>query len=778
MRLSITGRSMLIYGFVWLMIISLTFVFSYWGTVGRLDRQLKETNMALLKQIDQKIEMAFQQTEKDLLQLTNELEFVYFMNNSYKDDAQRYANFYALNAKLTKFMNKNLQFSSIFVYSDITGDILTEKTFMKKDMSENQWLTGYLNMPNYFQWLTTHRIWDGEAHGDVITLVRSYPALSAPGYRTGLLAVNMKEEVLYQMIQGIYAEGVQGQTFILDEKGEVVTHDDKSKLYSNMKALPFVQRILSGKDGGAFGTELDGVKQTVFYKPSGYTGWTIVSVVPESQVYKPLTVMRNLLIAFALGMFVLACAVLFYVNRWAFKPVDRLISKLSGAYKPVQSGLTALAAAKQAPRGVSYLENVFDQMFLDREQLEKQVRDAKPMLKWRTVMDMLVGYRSEYTMVKHHLEFIGVRLYPERFVVGTAEIGKEGGIDPKDETLYSYALCNVAEEMINMEHAGVGIDLGGGRAVILFSFAEGDEEQNHLRAAELMEHVLAVMHKQIGLTVTAGIGRCYHDMKDIPLSYDESQQALRYKMVSGHHAVISIEDVQVASHQHYYRLSQMMDRIQEALKQAEGGRMQELVNEAFHLAVRDNLSPDLIRQFAFELVMRSVQTVESIGVQTEEALSGMGNVHERIQQCENWRDAHRLVLSVLEGFAGSIEQRRRLRGKNDTIEKVLVYIQTHYRDSSLSLDRLAGEFGLSPPYISKLFKEYTEGNFIDYLIEIRLQAAQELLRDKQIKVGDISDAVGYANSRSFLRAFKKYTGLTPTEFRERMVHEEKSEQAT
>ncbi|MNF03422.1 HTH-type transcriptional regulator YesS [compost metagenome] len=87
----------------------------------------------------------------------------------------------------------------------------------------------------------------------------------------------------------------------------------------------------------------------------------------------------------------------------------------------------------------------------------------------------------------------------------------------------------------------------------------------------------------------------------------------------------------------------------------------------------------------------------------------------------------------------------------------------------MSLDRLAEEFDLHPTYISKLFKEQMEDNFIDYLIKIRIEAAKELLLDKNIKINDVSDAVGYMHSRSFTRTFKKYTGLTPTEYREQAI---------
>ncbi|WP_168735396.1 helix-turn-helix domain-containing protein [Cohnella fermenti] len=764
MKFGVSGKIMLIYGSLFLAVISLAFVFSYKSTVGGLEQQLKTTNMALLKQIDQKMELSFQQTESSLLQLTSELEFVYFMNDSYMDNAQKNDNFFALSAKLTKFLNNNLQFSSIMAYSAESGSILSDQFYTTKEQSENSWMKDYLEIPDYFEWLTTHKIWDGKINRDVVTLIRSYPPISAPGFRTGVVAANIDVDVLYRMIHDVYEEEAAGHTFILDKTGQVVVHDDASMLYSGMSELPYIKKMVTGPDSGTYSAVVDGVKQTVSYITSSYTGWKIVNIVPESQMYKPLVVTRNLLIMLALVLLITAFVILFVINRRTFSPIDRMLGKLSRHGRPIVAG-----APESAARGVSYLESFLDQMFVDRDKLERQLRDSKPMLKWRTVMDVLTGYRTDFAVIAPHLDFTGSRLFPEWYVVCTAEISKEGELQPRDQTLYAYALCNVAEEIINTENAGAAIDLGGGRVVIVFSFAEGDEEQNHLRAMALLEQILNVMNRQIGLTVIAGLGRGYRELKDVPLSYAESQQALHYKKVAGNHGVISILDVQAPDNQDYYRMVRMIDKIVDALKRGELEKGIPYVQETFQEAVSSNLPPDLLRQFSFELVMRAAQTMESIGMDTEETLNEIGNLYERINRCENWRETEQMVEAVLLGFADKIEKRRSQRGKNEHVGRILEYIQDNYRDSGLSLDRLAEEFDLHPTYISKLFKEQMEDNFIDYLIKIRIEAAKKLLGDKSIKISDISDSIGYMHTRSFTRTFKKYTGLTPTEYREQVL---------
>ncbi len=760
MKSSISTKVMLIYGAVFLVIITMTFGLSYTGTVGKLESDLNDTNLALLKQVDQKIEVTFRQTEKDLLTLMDELEFVYFMHDSYLDDAQRYSNFYGLNTKLKNFINTNPQFSSIFVYSSVSGHILTDKAYMKDAHLDDNWLDNYLNMQVYFKWLTTHQVWEDNRNKDVITLVRSYPTISRPGYRKGMVAVNINEKVLYDMVKAVYEESKVGHMFIIDSDGNVVTHDDKTQIYRNLKELPHINNVLTKIGSGSFKVKINGVSQSIFYHDSIYTGWKLISILPESQIYEPLKVTRNLLIAFTLGMILLALIVLFYVNRWTFKPLDRLIGKMSGTYKLSHT-------QERTDAGLTYLERVFDQLMSDREHLQQHVRDSKPVLKWRIMMDLLVGNRSDYLAVLHHLEFVGVHLYPDRFLVCTAEINKDGvDLRVRDETLYTYVFCNVAEELINVENAGVAIDLGEGRAAVIFSFAEGDAEQNHLRVLAILELILDVMKKQFELNVTVGVGRGYSEMKDIPKSYDESQKALHYKMVFGQHSVISIEDLQPLDSQDYYRLIRMADRITDALKLTDTVKLKECVIETFREATDSNLPPDLIRQLSFDIIMKSVQSVDSIGIDLKESISQLDNIYEWINRSDDIKEMEGTVFTFLEEIATKIKNKRSQRGSNDTIERMLIFIGDHFQESDLSLDMLAEEFHLSTTYISKQFKEYTESNFIDYLIRIRINAAQKWLVEKNMRVNEIAEAVGYVNTRSFLRTFKKYTGMTPLEYRE------------
>ena len=99
------------------------------------------------------------------------------------------------------------------------------------------------------------------------------------------------------------------------------------------------------------------------------------------------------------------------------------------------------------------------------------------------------------------------------------------------------------------------------------------------------------------------------------------------------------------------------------------------------------------------------------------------------------------------------------------IEQAKSYIHTHY-NADISLDDISRIVDISPYYFSKIFKEETGVNFIDYLTNIRIVRAKELLLSKDYSMKEICSMVGYSDPNYFSRAFKKNVGTTPTEFKE------------
>lgn len=99
--------------------------------------------------------------------------------------------------------------------------------------------------------------------------------------------------------------------------------------------------------------------------------------------------------------------------------------------------------------------------------------------------------------------------------------------------------------------------------------------------------------------------------------------------------------------------------------------------------------------------------------------------------------------------------------------QIIIDVQTFIKNHCevASLDCVADRVGLSSFYLSRLFKQETGCNFSEYLLKEKMEKATTLLSDYRMKIYEISSALGYDCPKSFTRAFTKYYGKTPQQFR-------------
>jgi two-component system, response regulator YesN len=102
--------------------------------------------------------------------------------------------------------------------------------------------------------------------------------------------------------------------------------------------------------------------------------------------------------------------------------------------------------------------------------------------------------------------------------------------------------------------------------------------------------------------------------------------------------------------------------------------------------------------------------------------------------------------------------------KEKDLDDIIKYINQFY-NSELSLKKLADMFFVNSSYLGKLFKKKIGKSFNDYINEVRIQNAVNLIKDSSLSISEISERVGYNYIDHFYKNFKNYTGLNPGEYR-------------
>ncbi|MEK3913634.1 helix-turn-helix domain-containing protein [Paenibacillus sp. FSL H7-0331] len=756
---SISARFKVIYGLFFLLIISSTVWLSYLSSKGSLEEQLRNTNIALLNLTQQKIEMMLREIDTNTINFIQEPEVVFFLNGRYLNDELRFNHFRVLNDRFKTLMFANSNISSFYLYSMESKSLLTGTMFSDEaDFYDMKWKDAFMSMKGYQQWLDTRKIAEINTglllEKNVITLVRSFPLIGMPQFRKGAIIVNIEESTISNLIQDVDKQRV-GQTLVMNEQGIIISSQNKEQLFQHVSSIKSAPSLSELSGSGYVTHNTDNGSYTTFYLTSAYNGWKYVSIIPNPEMNRPLEIIRNLLLAVAVGMFVLAIVIVFAVSNYTFRPLERFFRSFTEK-KLGQAG------------DLTYMEKFFKQVISDNESLQKQMHESLPALKWRLIMSLLMGDKTNYNRMKPYFDTLGIELSPVHFVVMTIELDRIQDIaSSRDVYLFTYAISNVAEELVDGVCKGVSVELTDGRVAVIMSFEEDDAQGNQIQALQVADLVKDYVEGHFKQTVTIGIGRPHLYLDGIHASYQEALSALKYKLIMGDNTVISIDDIAGNNlNDKYYRISGMSDAVVNFIQETDKVKVGLQVEKIFDEIIASNVPPEMIRQMCIQLIMKSIKVISDKGMEVKEFLDPKENIYNRIESCVSVDDIKSYIAAFLQQLIVHTEEKRSSRGTNDTIKQVQEYLEQHYMDSDLSLNLLASQFGLSVPYLSKLFKETTETNFMDSLIQIRMEKSKELLMDPKRKVNTIAESVGYNSTHSYIRIFKKYTGQTPGEFRE------------
>ena len=129
-------------------------------------------------------------------------------------------------------------------------------------------------------------------------------------------------------------------------------------------------------------------------------------------------------------------------------------------------------------------------------------------------------------------------------------------------------------------------------------------------------------------------------------------------------------------------------------------------------------------------------------------------------------NAQELFRLLHDGILRELDRLRSERSQREArpITDAKRFIQQHYQEA-LRLEDVSSAIGFNATYFSAMFKKETGQNFMDYLTELRMNKAKELLCSDENAVQDVAEQVGYRDLKYFSRLFKKTTGISPSDYK-------------
>lgn len=309
-----------------------------------------------------------------------------------------------------------------------------------------------------------------------------------------------------------------------------------------------------------------------------------------------------------------------------------------------------------------------------------------------------------------------------------------------------------------------------------FLLMADNEEQMSERVKELSKDLEEIMKNYSTIAYFGGIGQPVARLRELEESFREAERALAARFTMELNRIISVEDIRMAQNvdtlddieiTSFGEIEKTRTMLEKFLNNGAEDEIDEFVDVYINELPEENLKSVLMRQYiimdAYIVMMSFCEKIEGIEGEMQAQSEELKNSMKTSQTLEEIKNYIRMLLKKIIEVRDTISGRR----YSDIIEIAKDQIRKTYMSDEISLNTIAAEVGMSPSYFSSIFSKEMGKTFVEYLTEIRMDRAKELLMCSSMKTSEIGYEVGYKDPHYFSYIFKKTQNCTPKEFRAR-----------
>lgn len=560
-----------------------------------------------------------------------------------------------------------------------------------------------------------------------IPYVRSIP-LGKDRVRATLMIL-IDQDYLLSYVKGLSLMK-SGWFFIADGAGKILvsSRDDLESL------IPFAKQITPSDSVSTYSQGAISYTVTTLHSLSHNLSYVVG--VPTNELFEPVNRVRNLTVLALLGILVVGVIIsLMFSDRYG-RPIAQIETTL-------EDGSTRTGEGPTMRRLQTLAEDIMDRA----HRLESNLDESRSRLREVAVHRLLQGSFGTEDEARQFWTKTG---FPEDLAAGRVVYvkipGFEGYLDKEDEKTLDDALDLTADELRRLGWQNLAYVGKNGIAVL----APGESSSSIESARSAYDRLLA----DFDLAPLFAFGNEYRGYRGIRTSYGEARLTMEYNESHGNARVFTYNEVPKPRGQYIYSLDQER-RLMDGVKTGETRIVEDLLDELR----KENLEGEPLTPGAqADLLGELRNTMIKLAAQVE------GIVHPpELDRDENFTAS---FLALREAFLAAADIVHRSRSASyPVIRSVLDEMETDFGNQQLGLASLAEKYRISESYLSRLFKEVTGRNFHAYLNRLRMNKACELLEKTGLSVDEISVRAGYASTRVFRRAFKRDTGVAPSDYR-------------
>lgn len=505
--------------------------------------------------------------------------------------------------------------------------------------------------------------------------------------------------------------------------------------------------LLSGKDMGEVSTailkelnykkglsqyDIEDEEMLVTHSTSNYNQWNYYLVQPAAATLYSLEHYRDVFIVIICLALVIGFILIFLLSKTNVKPIIRLDNELR----------TTITRQKSLQMIVDEQKPIIQQSYLSRI-MHGGISSPKEL-----------DYASQYLNISTNnrkFSALYIIIYMNQYEF---QLENSANMEPNTKNyddIIKLAINDFFEEDVHLYKSDERE-----YALLLSSPSDEPIKQSSDKAKEAFHLLHEYLMGNYSIWTFAGLGNWHSDLMVTWKSYQQASEVINY--ATKDHIIRSYACVKRDTNVFYYPI-ELAGQLTNFIIIGNESQVIEIFNVIRHENIEELSQPvnmmkcllSDIRNTLFKI--RFTIHTDDKNLDKLKTIDAMFDEHMSLKLCED------ISLNLCRLFDSKCS-------RSHLVSSIKKYIKENYNDPSLCLNKISDEFLISESYFSFLFKEETGENFSTYLERIRMEQAIQLIKETDLNICNLYKEIGYNNSNTFRRAFKKIYGVSPKTMRE------------
>lgn len=754
-----------------LLLVVPTSIVTYYSSKSMLEyseEEIADSAMAKLESNSDLVESVLNNIVRNVLQIVKGSTFNALKDaDTYTKLNQDYSNIakaFEIGDALDEIVNNNSAIHSAFFYLDNADYLIsTNKGIVRLESYESiDWLeeaqeqmTGPTGVwyPRILSAKTMNDVDDGtKLDVEVISYVFRLSKLVTS--TKGTIVINVSENEICKYLNS-NRFGTEMEGMLIDKNGIVISDVNKENLFRELDEEQYIKSLIKGGLTSGFEYVSNKNEKVLYtYYRTSFNNWIYVAKYPMDKLMEKSYSMRTRYTFLTIIIIIIGTLLSIFIASRLSKPMRKLIKELKG-----REGVEY----KESKSELAFIANAFAQIQQQEDNLHKLLKAREEETKSLALHNLMQGELTNET----ELEEVKKLFTYNHYMVALASIDNMNSyLHETNHDIRSYHRYVLFEKIENSFPEGYNVScvryIGGMIGIII-----NMKEYDHSKVPRTVGNILTIVKNEasqvMGYTVTIGVSAVHNDYEGIKDCTIEASEAVKNRLVEGRNSIIFYKSRNSENRKYHYSYNSEK-KILNYLNTGDINSIEEELRVVMNdIRSINNISNDNIVFIFNQLAGATIKYMAEHNMNTNILVGHNSNIYSKLAEFDTLEE---IEIYLCELYRTIIERFNQSDEMNETRywEQIMKYINEHYKED-IVFEELAEKIGISYSYLRKLVKEETGKSLMDNVNILRIEEVKRLLLHSDMNICQIAKEVGYRNVQSVNRFFKKYEGVSPSDYK-------------